>query len=237
MPVGRGPARIAFAAPLPIGIAAERELAEIVLTERCEVWRVREGLAAGLPEGWRLAGLEDVWLGAPSLSGHGCGRRLRDRARRGRSARSDGRRHQRDLDRGRFAALMRAQALPRERAKGGGVVVYDLRPLLLDLCVAEAGPPVVLRARTRIHPSLGSGRPEEVVAALGGRGRDSDGRRDPSFASACSWARRSRKAPSRSTGRPPDDERIGLARLTIVRAEPYNPLSAPRPCRAHLHVP
>jgi hypothetical protein len=62
---------------------------------------------------------------------------------------------------------MRAHALPRERAKGGGVVVYDLRPLLLDLCVATAGPPVVLRARTRIHASLGSGRPEEVVAALG----------------------------------------------------------------------
>ena len=45
------------------------ELAEILLTERCQVWRVREGLATGLPEGWRLTGLDDVWLGAPSLSG------------------------------------------------------------------------------------------------------------------------------------------------------------------------
>jgi hypothetical protein len=61
---------------------------------------------------------------------------------------------------------MRAHALPRERAKGGGLVAYDLRPLLLGVWVAKAGPPVVLRARTRIHASLGSGRPEEVVAAL-----------------------------------------------------------------------
>ena len=31
----------------------------------------------------------------------------------------------------------------------------------------EPGPPVVLRARTRFDPVLGTGRPEEVVAALG----------------------------------------------------------------------
>jgi hypothetical protein len=36
----------------------------------------------------------------------------------------------------------------------------------VDVGVAAAGPPVVLRARTRFHPELGSGRPEEVVAAL-----------------------------------------------------------------------
>jgi hypothetical protein len=46
------------------------------------------------------------------------------------------------------------------------MVRYDLRPLLVDVGVAAAGPPVVLRARTRFRPELGSGRPEEVVAAL-----------------------------------------------------------------------
>jgi hypothetical protein len=38
--------------------------------------------------------------------------------------------------------------------------------LLVDVGVAAAGPPVVVRARTRFHPELGSGRPGEVVAAL-----------------------------------------------------------------------
>ena len=32
--------------------------------------------------------------------------------------------------------------------------------------VAAAGPPVIVRARTRFDPVLGTGRPEEVVAAL-----------------------------------------------------------------------
>jgi hypothetical protein len=64
------------------------------------------------------------------------------------------------------AALLAARRLERRRAKGGGLVTYDLRPLLLDVAV-DGGPPTVVRARTRIHPELGSGRPDEVVAALG----------------------------------------------------------------------
>ena len=46
-------------------------------------------------------------------------------------------------------------------------MAYDLRPLLADLAVLDPGPPVVIRARTRFDPVLGSGRPEEVIAALG----------------------------------------------------------------------
>ena len=65
------------------------------------------------------------------------------------------------------AQLLAATELSRERQKGGSTVRYDLRPLLVDVGVLESGPPVVLRARTRFDPVLGTGRPEEVVAALG----------------------------------------------------------------------
>ena len=44
-------------------------------------------------------------------------------------------------------------------------MAYDLRPLLLDLGVS-AGPPAIVVCRTRLHPELGSGRPEEVILAL-----------------------------------------------------------------------
>jgi hypothetical protein len=47
-------------------------------------------------------------------------------------------------------------------------VAYDLRPLLIDLSV-EPGPPPIVRTRTRFHPELGTGRPEEVLAALADR--------------------------------------------------------------------
>jgi radical SAM-linked protein len=166
MRVGRGRARIAFGAPLPVGMPAEQELAEILLSERYELWRVREGLTGALPDGWRLVGLDDVWLGAPSLSAMVAAADYRiELAVDGPGASAGAGSSLTSIEAG-TVALMRARALPRERAKGSGVVAYDLRPLLLDVCVADAGPPVVIRARTRIHPSLGSGRPEELVAAL-----------------------------------------------------------------------
>ncbi len=157
-PVGRARARVAFGAPLPMGIAAERELADVVLTEVCPVWRVREAITGWLPEGWRLVDLYDVWLAGPPLAGQVVAADYRIEVGGADAAAVVG-----DA----CDALLRAAAIPRERAKGNEVVGYDLRPLLVDVGVAQAGPPLLVRARTRFHPVLGTGRPEEVVAALG----------------------------------------------------------------------
>src|SRR5258705_492186 len=64
--------------------------------------------------------------------------------------------------------LIAGRSLPRIRRKGTTEKGYDLRLLLEDIAVDDAtGPaPVLLRVRTRLHPELGAGRPEEVVAAL-----------------------------------------------------------------------
>ena len=148
--------RIAFGAPLPIGMPANAELIDVVLTERWPVWRLREALADRLPAGWRLVEVQDVWLAGPPLAG--------------RVAAADYRvvlAGSVPLDRLRVAAteLLAAQSLPRTRARGDGSVEYDLRPLLIHVGV-EDGPPVTVTTRTRFHPELGTGRPEEVVAAL-----------------------------------------------------------------------
>ena len=123
------------------------------------------------------------------------GRRLRrvaGRARRwpGRVAAADyrielGRRARR---RGSPRGRVRAACAPRgSRASAGramATVAYDLRPLLIT---SRSMPDrrSVVRTRTRFHPELGTGRPEEVDR----RARRPDGRpaRGPgrSFASAC----------------------------------------------------
>jgi Uncharacterized protein conserved in bacteria (DUF2344) len=158
-PAGRARARVAFGAPIPAAMALERELADIVLTEMVPRRVVREALAGRLPDGWRLTDIFDVWLGAPALAGQ--------------VAAADYRVDLGDVDAVAVAAaaegLLAADRLPRERVKGTATVTYDLRPLLVDVAVADAGPPLVLRARTRFHPVLGTGRPEEVVAALSDR--------------------------------------------------------------------
>ena len=151
--------RIAFGAPLPVGMAAEAELIDVVMTERWPAWRVRDVLADHLPAGWHLVELGDVWLAGPPLAGRVAAADYR--------AVLVGRPSTDDL---RVAAteLLAAPRLPRQRAKGDGNVEYDLRPLLIGVSVEE-GPPVVVCTRTRFHPELGTGRPEEVLAALGDR--------------------------------------------------------------------
>ncbi|HET8785246.1 MAG TPA: DUF2344 domain-containing protein, partial [Candidatus Limnocylindrales bacterium] len=63
----RGRSRLAFGAPLPVGMAAEHELIDVVLTERWPLWRLRGAIASRIPEGWRLIDAFDVWLGGPPL--------------------------------------------------------------------------------------------------------------------------------------------------------------------------
>lgn len=151
--------RISFGAPLPVGMPGEGELIDVVLIDRWPVWRVREALDGRLPVGWRLVDLFDVWLAGPPLAGRVAAADYRltlgDPVDVGAVGRAG-------------ADLLAADRLPRERSKGGGTVAYDLRPLLIDIAV-EKGPPPVVHTRTRFHPELGTGRPEEVVAALGER--------------------------------------------------------------------
>ncbi len=151
--------RIACGAPLPVGMAANAELIDVVITERWPAWRVREALTKHVPAGWRLVDVQDVWLAGPPLAG--------------RVAAADyeivlaGNPHG-DLLRVAAAGLLAAPRVSRQRAKGEDTVEYDLRPLLIDISI-EDGPPVTVTARTRFHPELGTGRPEEVVAALSDR--------------------------------------------------------------------
>jgi hypothetical protein len=162
-PAGKARAHVAFGAPVPAAIELEHELADIVLTELVPRWRVRETLLPVVPAGWQLLDVHDVWLGEPPLAGQVAAADYRivlDGA------------DARQIDAA-AATLLGARTLVRERTKGADRVQYDLRPLLIDVAVASAGPPPVVRARTRFHAALGTGRPEEVVGALGeAAGRD-----------------------------------------------------------------
>jgi radical SAM-linked protein len=156
--------RVSFGAPLQARIAAEAELIDVVLTERVPTWRVREALDGRLPEGWSLIDLYDVWLAGPALPGRVVAADYRIVLV---AAEPEGGALDPGEVRDAVARLLAARSVRRERLKGGGSVTYDLRPLLVDASVIDGGPPAVLRVRTRFHPELGTGRPEEVVAALG----------------------------------------------------------------------
>ncbi len=141
-------------------MAAERELADLLMAELLPAWRVREALIAVMPEGWSLVDVYDVWVGGQALAGRvvAADYRIELPGVTDPTALAAAAEH-----------LLVASRLPRVRPKGDGSVTYDLRPLLAEVAVERVGPGASLRVRTRIHPTFGTGRPEEVVAALGDR--------------------------------------------------------------------
>lgn len=159
--------RLAFGAPLPVGTFGERELADILLAERVPAWQVRSALAASLPPGHELVEAYDVWLGEAALAGRVAASEVVATIPApavGVEALSAA-----------AEAIVAAEALPRQRPKGERTVSYDLRPLVEDVRVeaggdGEAGSDDVRVVMRLVHdPEKGVGRPEEVLAELGGR--------------------------------------------------------------------
>jgi radical SAM-linked protein len=149
---------LTFAAPLPVGMAAECEVADLHLAERLPAWRVREAVCTSAPAGIAIEDLHDVWLGAPPLAASVAAADYRIALAGDSSAEPAALRDA-------AARLLSAPTLERRRARGTDSVAYDLRPLLAAVDVSDAVPAVLL-VRTRFHPERGAGRPEEVLAAL-----------------------------------------------------------------------
>jgi radical SAM-linked protein len=151
--------RVAFAAPLPVGMTAAGELLELLTSERLPVHQVRRALVRVAPPGHRIVAVHDVWLGAPPLPGQVVGAEYRVRLAAVEPAL---------LERlaGAIRALLSAERLERERRRGERAVRYDLRPFVVGLTLeGDAGAPI-LWMRLAHDPERGIGRPDEVVAAL-----------------------------------------------------------------------
>ena len=153
--------RLTFGAPTPAGVACERELLDIVLTERLSRAALRERIEQACPAGREIVDLFDIWLGEPSVAA--------------RVGAADYRIVIAGATPVELAAaarrLVSAGSLPRRRSKGEGRTVdYDLRPLVIDL-VAVPSPTAAVdratfRARLRIAQDGPPGRVEELVLAL-----------------------------------------------------------------------
>jgi uncharacterized protein DUF2344 len=153
--------RLVIAVPLPVGMEAKRELADLWLTARKPIAEVRSAVGAAMPGGLTLVTLYDVWAGEAALPGRVAAADYRIRLAAP-VAPAILEAHARDL--------LAASTLRRERAKGDRLIGYDLRPLLADIGpVAVRDGATEIDVRVRHLADLGVGRPEEVVAALGDR--------------------------------------------------------------------
>ncbi|MHB8960704.1 MAG: DUF2344 domain-containing protein [Candidatus Limnocylindrales bacterium] len=154
----RAKPRFVLAAPLGSTVRGEAELADLWLVERLPRWRVREALTPHMPIGHALIDLHNVWLGESPLPGRVAASVYRLTLATPTSAEALARA---------AAALLEAEALPRNRRKGEATVSYDLRPLLAGLEVRSAPDGPEIRMTLRHDPARGVGRPDEALAALG----------------------------------------------------------------------
>jgi radical SAM-linked protein len=165
--------RILFAAPVPVGMLAERELIDVGLTECRPVHEVREAVASAAPTGYRLIDLYDVWTGAPPLPSlvMAADYRASVTVRPGAEVDSTGEAPTRAAAlEAAIEDLLAARRIEIGREKGGGATTIDIRPHLLRLrgTIGQDGS-VQLDMRMLLGGSAGVGRPEEVAAALAGR--------------------------------------------------------------------
>ncbi|MFQ5812374.1 MAG: TIGR03936 family radical SAM-associated protein [Anaerolineae bacterium] len=146
--------KIAVAAPLPVGFTSRGEVMDIVLERHISPYNFARCLTPHLPPGLEVFSVEEVYPKLPSLQSQVRSAEYRAIvAWDGSSEEMEGKLHE----------LLTAERLPRQR-RGKD---YDLRPLIEELWVeGKEADGWVLGMRLRAG-SQGTGRPDEVLAALG----------------------------------------------------------------------
>ena len=147
--------KMTFASALPVGCTSEAEVMDVVLTETLAPSDVMRRLAATLPAGIAIASIEQVPLNAPALQAE---LRWAEYLVTVHTSES------RDQVEARVRTFIESTLVMRER-RGKS---YDLRPLVLSLqieSVSELSAEIVMRLKA--DASAGTGRPDEVLSALG----------------------------------------------------------------------
>lgn len=152
--------RLNQACPLPLGLLSQGEIIDIWLDPDLPLEQVEAQLAKSIPPGLEIDRLESVDLQEPALQTQVAASRYQATLL---AAPGDSPISQEELSQ-KVAALLSSASLPRQRRDKP----YDLRPYIQQLEVlgaGEKGQPVLLMQLSAREGA--SGRPEEVLSALG----------------------------------------------------------------------
>jgi radical SAM-linked protein len=149
--------KIAIAAPLPVGFTSQGEVMDVVLERHISPLNFAKGLAPQLPPGLEVLSVEEVYLKLPSLQSQMRSAEYRVTVH----WQEEGAREETIEDK--LGELLSAeQLLRRRRGKD-----YDLRPLIEDLWVEGEEADGWVLGMCLQAGSRGTGRPDEVLDALG----------------------------------------------------------------------
>ena len=153
----RASPQIALAAPLPLGVTSDCELADVYLEQRADPTTLLASLPAHLPPGIEPVSVKELGVDGPSLQ---------SQLRRAE--------YEVALPSGTTTAglaqrvhnILAASTLPSEYVRTNKVKAYDLRPLILSIDVLEDRAPVLIRMRLRAEQE-NTARADQVLLALG----------------------------------------------------------------------
>jgi radical SAM-linked protein len=150
--------RISLAAPLPIGVTSEAELMDVVVKKAISPYFFMQNTKPQLPRGVEVFEIQQVPLTAPSLQSQA---QFIDYRVSGSSDRTE------EEILNAVTATLQAEKLPWHHMRDTGPRHYDLRPLIEDLWL-ESWQDHVFTLGMRLRcDAQGTGRPEQVTAALG----------------------------------------------------------------------
>jgi len=146
--------RMQLAAALPLGFTSECEMADIWLLKKVEPGAARQAMEAKMASGIKILGVAQIDLSEPALQN-----RIAEAVYVAELTESA----DRDTLTTSIVHFLVAERVMRER-RGKR---YDLRPLVLNLSLADGAPSApVVEMRLSMTPG-NTGRPDEVLAALG----------------------------------------------------------------------
>lgn len=150
--------RIAIASPLAVEVTSEGELIDVFMERKVAPDFFATTVNEQLPRGIAILGIRNVWLKLPSTQSQ-----LRF-AEYHVEVESDREPEKVKQD---ISALLKKETLPWQHSRGSKVHSYDLRALIDDIWMIEAGQPVCTLGMRLRNDSKGSGRPDQVIQALG----------------------------------------------------------------------
>lgn len=151
--------RIQIAAPLPLGVTGESELMDVVFAKEYMPQSVELSVNAQLPPGIKIEQIMQVALTAPSLQGQV--RRAHYRVEIPESDTSS------QKIESLIASLLALETLPWTQKREEKVRSFDLRQQIGDIWIEQINPSSIVLGMDLQCDSGGSGRPEQVVKALG----------------------------------------------------------------------
>ena len=150
--------KVVFAAAIAVGFAGRAEMLDVLLMRRMPPREFASRVQEELPSGLQLSSVEEVSIGLPPLPTQVIAAEYEVVVETVDAA---------EVMQARLDELLVAETISCRRERPGKVQIYDLRPLIKKLWVADRRENECVIGMYLQADAQGTGRPDEVMAALG----------------------------------------------------------------------